>query len=193
VGIRIRHGDATHEMYMSRRDPKLQTAPSPDSLQQSPQYDVIDLDPYGSAAPFLDAAVQAVQDGGMLNVTCTDMVALGGSHPETCFGRYNASFPLQRAPYVQEVALHILLQSLAVTAAKYGRSIRPILSVGMDFYVRVFCEIHNDKAAIERLSLSIGNIYQSPQCSSFFTNPRGQISMQRHVYQSTRVDPSQCP
>lgn len=27
-------------------------------------FDVIDLDPYGSAAPFLDAAVQAVSDGG---------------------------------------------------------------------------------------------------------------------------------
>lgn len=28
------------------------------------RYDVIDLDPYGSPAPFLDAAVQAVSEGG---------------------------------------------------------------------------------------------------------------------------------
>ncbi len=28
------------------------------------RYDVIDLDPYGSPSPFLDAAVQAVSDGG---------------------------------------------------------------------------------------------------------------------------------
>lgn len=27
-------------------------------------FDVIDLDPYGSPAPFLDAAVQAVSEGG---------------------------------------------------------------------------------------------------------------------------------
>lgn len=32
------------------------------------RFDVIDLDPYGSAAPFLDAAVQAVSDGGLLAV-----------------------------------------------------------------------------------------------------------------------------
>jgi N2,N2-dimethylguanosine tRNA methyltransferase len=38
-----------------------------------PQFDVIDLDPYGSAAPFMDAAVQSVKDGGLLCVTCTDM------------------------------------------------------------------------------------------------------------------------
>ena len=35
------------------------------------QFDVIDLDPYGSAAPFIDPAVQAVADGGLLCVTCT--------------------------------------------------------------------------------------------------------------------------
>lgn len=28
------------------------------------RYDVIDLDPYGSPAPFVDAAVQAVSEGG---------------------------------------------------------------------------------------------------------------------------------
>ncbi len=28
------------------------------------QVDVVDLDPYGTAVPFIDAAVQAVADGG---------------------------------------------------------------------------------------------------------------------------------
>jgi hypothetical protein len=35
------------------------------------RFDVIDLDPYGTASPFLDSAVQAVSDGGLLCVTCT--------------------------------------------------------------------------------------------------------------------------
>jgi tRNA (guanine26-N2/guanine27-N2)-dimethyltransferase len=30
--------------------------------------DVVDLDPYGTAAPFLDAAVQAVRDDGMRTI-----------------------------------------------------------------------------------------------------------------------------
>lgn len=30
--------------------------------------DVVDLDPYGSAAPFLDAAVQSVLDGGKVTM-----------------------------------------------------------------------------------------------------------------------------
>jgi tRNA (guanine26-N2/guanine27-N2)-dimethyltransferase len=174
-GIRILHGDATHELYQSRDKP----------------YDVIDLDPYGSAAPFLDAAVQALADGGLLNVTCTDMVALGGSHPETAYARYG-SLPLSRAPYLHEAALRILLKTLAQTAATYGRTLRPILSVGMDFYIRCFVEIYHNKAGVNQLSLQIGSVYQSTQCPSFLTIPHGQQPPGKNVYQATRA-PGTCP
>jgi tRNA (guanine26-N2/guanine27-N2)-dimethyltransferase len=185
-GIRIQNGDATHEMYLSRRPFGL-LDPTPLQLQQKEQYDVIDLDPYGSAAPFIDGAVQAVKDGGMLNVTCTDMAALGGSHPETCYGRY-ASMPIQRANYLQESALRNLLYALATSAAKYGRTIRPILSVGMNFYVRCFVEVNDDKAGVNELSLKIGSIYQSSQCPSFHTVPHGKHGNKgRNIYQPSRA------
>ena len=35
------------------------------------RFDVIDIDPFGSASVFLDSAVQAIADGGLLCVTCT--------------------------------------------------------------------------------------------------------------------------
>src|SRR5210317_503348 len=118
-----------------------------------PQYDVIDLDPYGSAAPFIDAAMQSIVNGGLLCVTCTDMAALGGSHPETAYGRY-AGLPIQSAKYLQEMALRLLLHTISVSAARYGRTIRPVLSVGMAFYVRVFVEVHDDKKGVTDLSLN---------------------------------------
>lgn len=191
-GICVNHGDATHEMYMSRR-PKTLTTLTPTQAKQQPMWDVIDLDPYGSAAPFLDGAVQAVESGGLLCVTCTDMAALGGSHPETAYGRY-ASLPLQSAKYLQELALRILLNTISVSAARYGRTIRPILSVGMAFYVRVFVEIHNDKKGVSDLSLNIGHVYQSSQCSTFVTLPHGQMGGNKgNVYQPIRLNPSSCP
>ena len=52
------------------------------------RFDVIDLDPYGSPAEFLDGAVQSVSDGGMLAVTCTDMAVLCGNHSEACYAKY---------------------------------------------------------------------------------------------------------
>ena len=54
------------------------------------RFDVIDLDPYGSPAEFLDGAVQSVSDGGMLAVTCTDMAVLCGNHSEACYAKYGS-------------------------------------------------------------------------------------------------------
>jgi len=34
-------------------------------LKVSDRFDVVDLDPYGTASPFLDAAVQSVSEGGV--------------------------------------------------------------------------------------------------------------------------------
>lgn len=188
-GIAVQLGDATSVMYQSRRPQQLyQNHQIPQAKEkEQPRWDVIDLDPYGSAAPFLDAAVQAVESGGLINVTCTDMAALGGSHPETCYGRYS-SFPIPNAKYLQEVAVRILLKEIATTAAKYGRTMRPILSVGMDFYVRVFVEIHDSKAEVMAISLKIGNVYQSTQCPSFHTVPHCQMGGKSgRVYQPARA------
>jgi hypothetical protein len=45
--------------------------------------EVVDLDPYGTAAPFIDGAVQCITDGGLLAVTCTDLAVLAGhQYPE---------------------------------------------------------------------------------------------------------------
>jgi tRNA (guanine26-N2/guanine27-N2)-dimethyltransferase len=170
-GIHLQVGDATHEMYMSRLSPQLRIDQFNSTQQyQKPQYDVIDLDPYGSAAPYMDGAIQAVVHGGLLAITCTDMAALGGSHPETCYGRYGA-FPIQRVGYLQELALRLLLYHVSIVAARYGRTIKPILSVGMAFYCRIFVEVYDDKAGVNNLSLCHGHLYQSSKCSSYHVLP----------------------
>merc|ERR1712113_1005456 len=81
----------------------------PPGLAGGKQFDVIDLDPYGTAAPFLDAAVQAVSEGGLLCVTCTDLAVLCGNQAEVCYSKYGA-FPLKGTKYCHEMALRILLR-----------------------------------------------------------------------------------
>lgn len=54
------------------------------------QFDVIDLDPYGCPSRFLDSAVQAIKDDGLLLITATDMAVLAGNSPETCYSKYGA-------------------------------------------------------------------------------------------------------
>ena len=125
-------GDAISYMYNCRK--------------REDQFDVIDLDPYGSAVPFIDSAMQAVKDGGMLNVTCTDMAVLSGNHPEACFSKYR-SMPMPKSRYLHELALRIVLNTLETSANRYGRVCVPMASFGIDFYVRLFVRVFDSKEA----------------------------------------------
>lgn len=176
--VKPQQGDATMVMYSNRgRRPQ-------DGIGQ--QFDVIDIDPYGSAAPFIDGAVQAIADGGLLCVTCTDMKVLSGGLPETCFGRYGA-MPMPKGRYLQELALRIVLQTLSTAAGKYGRTIKPILSVGMAFYIRIFVEVYDNRAGVNKACTKIGHVYQSAQCPSFYTVPIAAYN--GRVYKPSRGPP----
>lgn len=107
---------------------------------KSDQFDVIDLDPYGCPSIFLDSAVQAVKDGGLLLVTATDMAVLAGNSPETCYVKYGAIS--LKIKCCHEMAVRILLQSIESHANRYGRYIVPLLSISADFYIRVFVRVY---------------------------------------------------
>jgi tRNA (guanine26-N2/guanine27-N2)-dimethyltransferase len=179
--VNINTEDATMFMYRHR-----------DHLTR---YDVIDLDPYGSAAPFIDAAVQAVSDGGLLCVTCTDMTVLSGNYPEVCFAKYGSA-PLKPS-YVHEMSLRILLHALDSAANKYSRHIYPWLSISVDFYVRVFVRVFESPVEVKRSSMKRGMLHQSTQCPSFFVQPLGHISagkrMQKSMDESTIGERSEEP
>jgi tRNA (guanine26-N2/guanine27-N2)-dimethyltransferase len=64
-------------------------------------FDVIDLDPYGTAVPFLESALNAIGNGGLLAVTFTDMAVLCSRNPHVCFYKYGG-IPLPKK-YCHEV------------------------------------------------------------------------------------------
>ncbi|CAG8673625.1 10119_t:CDS:10, partial [Dentiscutata heterogama] len=124
--VRANQGDACSVLYQHRSFPD--------------RFDVIDLDPYGTAAPFIDGAVQAVEEGGLLCITCTDLANLTGSnYPEKCYANYG-SIPV-KGEFCHEMALRILLHTLSTSAAKYRRRIIPLLSCSIDFYIRIFIRV----------------------------------------------------
>lgn len=133
------------------------------------QFDAIDLDPYGCSAMFLDSAVQAIADGGLLLVTSTDMAILAGNTPEACLAKYG-SIPL-KSPACHEIALRILLQCIATQAARYGRYIVPILSVSIDFYIRVFVRVYTGPVKCKENSIKMGMIYQCGGCETINVQP----------------------
>ena len=126
------------------------------------RFNVIDLDPYGSATQFLDAAVQSIHNGGLLCVTCTDVAILCGNAPETCHAKYG-SMPL-RASYSHEMALRIVLRCIESHANVYSRYIVPLLSVSVDFYVRVFVQVFTSQNAVKDSATKISLVYECTGC-----------------------------
>src|SRR5688500_7280579 len=88
----------------------------------SRRFDVVDLDPYGSPMPFVDAAIHAVRHGGLVCATATDTGALAGAFPKACRRRYDAHHGLNGAPWRSEVGLRILGGALVRSAARFDRS-----------------------------------------------------------------------
>ena len=152
--IKTNHGDAISYMYSNKNT-----------------YNVIDLDPYGSASQFLNAAVYSIADNGLLCITCTDMVVLaGGGNVDKCYARYGCT-NIPKAKYCQEYALRIVLHALNTHATTYGKVITPLLSVGMAFYVRLFVKVNINKGGVLKSCTKIGMVYQSTQCPSYYTIP----------------------
>jgi tRNA (guanine26-N2/guanine27-N2)-dimethyltransferase len=120
--------------------------------RDSTKYDVIDLDPYGTAAPFLDAAVQAVRDdGGLLCVTCTDAgVWASNGYPEKAYSLYGGT-PM-KGVMSHEGGLRLILHAIATSAARYGLAMEPLLSLSIDFYARVFVRITKSPADVKFLA-----------------------------------------
>ena len=105
-------------------------------------FHVVDLDPYGTACPFLDTAVQVVSDGGILCVTATDMQNLAGGKNCGSTFKNHGGMPLKSANN-HEMALRLTCAAVAKAAARHKRSVKPLLSLSINFYVRLFFRINH--------------------------------------------------
>ncbi|KAL0241785.1 hypothetical protein GEMRC1_007020 [Eukaryota sp. GEM-RC1] len=114
------------------------TSPST-SPWDSSFFDVVDIDPFGSASPFVDAAIAAVRPGGLLCITSTDQAVLVGQYTDKCFTKYQ-SVPMHTS-CCKESSVRSLLTCVMTAAAKVDRIITPLLSLNVDFYVRCFVRV----------------------------------------------------
>ena len=100
------------------------------------RFDYVDVDPFGSPAPYLDNAVRAVRNGGMIALTATDMAPLCGVHPRACVRKYGGR-PL-RTEYCHELAVRLLAGSLATTAARHDIGAKVVFCHSTDHYIRLY-------------------------------------------------------
>ncbi len=124
---RYAHAGALSDCHDARRPP------------DGANFDYVDLDPYGSPLPFLDAAMTALGPDGVLGVTATDMMVLAGVESGAAERKYG-SRPV-RGRLAPEAGLRILLASLARRARTVRRRIVPLLCYVHDHHVRAYVRL----------------------------------------------------
>jgi tRNA (guanine26-N2/guanine27-N2)-dimethyltransferase len=126
------------------------------------RFDSIDVDPFGSPAPYVDSAIRALRNEGLIALTATDMAALCGVHPKACIRKYGGK-PL-RTEYCHELAVRILTGSLAKEGAKYSIGVDPLFCHSMDHYVRIYATIKYGAKKADDSIKNLGYILHCFQC-----------------------------
>lgn len=102
-------------------------------------FDVIDIDPFGSCAEFVNSAFKGVKHNGIICFTCTDKAALCTNEPK-CYMKYNTA--IKKVFCKNETPIRVLLSYISREFGKYDARIIPLLSVSVDFYVRVIVRVY---------------------------------------------------
>lgn len=136
------------------------TCQDANALMSTRRFDAVDLDPFGTPAPFVDASCRSAKR--YLFVTATDTAPLCGAHLKAGMRRYFAR-PMN-TEYHGEVGLRILLGFVAREMIKYDRGIEPLFCFAHEHFVRLHLRtrprVKNADQALDR----IGYVMQCTGC-----------------------------
>lgn len=130
------------------------------ALLHEEYFDVVDIDPFGTPVPFLDAAFQGTRN--LLCVTATDTAPLCGAHFESGVRSYSA-VP-RNTEYHAEMGVRILLSAIARTGARYDIAPRPLLTHATKHYVRTYMELDRGAQVADEALESLGHLYHCQHC-----------------------------
>ncbi|MGE5831794.1 MAG: tRNA (guanine(10)-N(2))-dimethyltransferase [Methanomicrobiales archaeon] len=129
-------------------------------LLSSRRFDAVDLDPFGTPSPFVDAAARSAKR--YLFVTATDTAPLCGAHGPAGARRYFAH-PVNNE-YHRETGLRTLLGFVVRETVKYDRGLEPLLCFTREHAVRLHLRVRPGARAADDALGRIGFILQCDRC-----------------------------
>ncbi len=147
--VRVFRGDANAILYMLK------------SLGYT--FVFVDIDPYGTPAPYVDAGIWSTRNHGVLAATATDTAPLSGSKYLAGSRRYDVR--LLPNDVGAEVGLRVLLGFMARRGATRDRVVEPLLSFYSGHYYRVFVRVSKGATkASEVLSNQVSYLLICDRC-----------------------------
>lgn len=117
------------------------------------KFDFVDIDPFGTPAPFFDSCSRSFHKEGYAAFTATDTAVLCGVYPNVSLRRYGA--PSEKGYFTKELGLRILITGIISSFARNDLSFTPMISYSKRHYFRVYgrVEAGSDKADASLKSL----------------------------------------
>jgi len=142
------------------------------------RFSIIDLDPFGSPAPFIDCVLRSIENGGLISVTATDTAVLSGIYQNVCLRKYSG-ISINNT-YSNEVATRLLLSSIALQAARLGITVLPVFAHSNRHYFRIFLQLFFSKNQANDVFSNIGYIQHCFKCGD------------RNTFKSSRSTTDKC-
>jgi tRNA (guanine26-N2/guanine27-N2)-dimethyltransferase len=102
---------------------------------------IVDIDPFGSPAKYIDCGIRATVHKGILSVSATDLQVLHGLFKDACKKKYHG-IPVKTA-YSNEISIRLILGLTISVAARLDVEATPMFVETNQHYYRVYLRILN--------------------------------------------------
>lgn len=128
------------------------------------RFGIVDLDPFGTPAQYVDCALRALSDDGLLSVTATDTPVLCGIYPDVCERRYyGRSINIE---YGNEVGIRLILGLVSMVASRLERGIRTLFVQSTRNYLRVYVLVRAGSEHADAMPGRLGCIHHCVSCDA---------------------------
>ncbi|TRM78608.1 tRNA (guanine(10)-N(2))-dimethyltransferase, partial [Sulfolobus sp. D5] len=113
------------------------------SLLYEIKADYVDIDPFGTPAPFILSSINATIRKGVVAITATDLSALTGSSVLSARRKYDVIN--SKLSSSKELGIRVLIGKVIREASIMEKTVYPLFSFYSDYYYRLFLRV--DKGA----------------------------------------------
>lgn len=132
------------------------------TLLSSTQFDFVDIDPFGTPAPYINSVCWAAKRA--MGITATDTAPLCGAHLKSGIRTYGA-YPL-KTEYYAEMGLRVLMGKVVREEAKYDRALKPLLCHTTEHFVRLYMGVYHGRADADKMMGEMGFIVHCFKCKN---------------------------
>jgi len=125
-------------------------------------FDVVDIDPFGTPAMFLQSTAANIRPGGLICISATDTSALCGTYHDPCIRKYGAN--PQKTEYCHENGIRILIAATARNLAVNQKYLHVLFSHSTEHYMRVYAIVQRGGKKTNESLNNVGFVAHCPEC-----------------------------